>query len=199
MSDFTDRNAKPAMSEKMAAFCRIWTAQYGRLPADWSRRQDPASTWPVWQKLIEDNRTQLGTCEVILAKFPDAPPPFNRFRSLYFDTITDRSDRTCSLCNGFRYLYAVTGEGIRRDGRRGSVLTGPGHKVVPVTGAAITTVICRCHSQSGEEKTGEWFGTSDRRVAEQHAAECEALAKQGHTAPVDPYAWAMNNDGEDAI
>ena len=29
MSDFTDRNARAATSEKMAEFCRMWAAQFG--------------------------------------------------------------------------------------------------------------------------------------------------------------------------
>ena len=199
MSDFTDRSTRSGTSEKMASFCRMWAAQYGRLPVEWSRRQDPASTWPVWQRFIEDSRTQLGTCEIILAKFPAEPPPFNRFRSLYFDTIADRSDKVCPLCNGTRFLYAVAGDGIGPDGRRWSVITGPGHKAMRVACAVVTTVICRCHPRSEKERSGERFGTYDRRAAERHAAECEALAKQAQAELADPYAWAIAKHEEQAI
>ena len=198
MSDFTDRNARTATSEKMAEFCRMWAAQFVRLPADWSRRQDPSSTWELWRRFIEDGRTQLGTCGVVLGKFPDDPPAFNRFLALYFETLSgDRTDRGCSLCDGVRYLYAVTGTGRRRDGRIGPLITGPGHKAVPMTHTAIIMVICRCHPLGGKELTGERFGTPWRAAAERHAAECEALANQRAPASPDPYAWAVAQN-EDA-
>lgn len=179
------------MSDKMTQFARAWVAQFGRAPADWKNRNDPTSSFQLFREFLDDSRTSVETCKIALASFGDEEPPFRKFRQAYFQTLRpDTGKETCSVCRGMRMLYAVTGDGVRKDGQRGTVITGPGHRAVPVQGAVVTTVRCRCHQADANDGHGAEFATSDRAIAVAHAEECEALHRSGRSAAPDvPREW----------
>lgn len=175
-----------AATDKMAAFVRIWVAQFGNTPHDWARRNDSGSSYYLFADFVNDERTNLRTAEIALEKFEE-PPPFKRFKSAYFSTLGvagNGNETVCGRCGNVRWLYAVQAYGNTKAGGRGQVITGPGHRVLPLEQPDVVMVRCTCNP-GRDEKSGNYrFATSDRDAAERHANECHAAWKRGEVAEV---------------
>lgn len=190
---FTDtKNA--SMSSRMAEFIRAWRCQLRYTPKDWDDKQalrDGSSTFPEWERFIDDARTDMGVVGRVLEVFEDSPT-FHAFKNAYFKALgsSKNTGDICGACNGMRFLFAVRySEKVQSGDRfiRVNHLIGPGmSRSRAAADATVTTVYCRCNprlSNPGPDPlpgfpghNGQAIGaTASLAAAEYMADECRVM------------------------